>query len=88
MKKTASWKNESARGKAIDAAKNFITATAIDFVVPTNATSYLIRSEFVNLLQEMTKIESSLTIKATKGNDQWKVPETIPSLRSSNNYLI
>eukprot|EP00957_Ditylum_brightwellii_P201697 15326795-Ditylum_brightwellii.AAC.1 len=65
--------------KAIDAAKTFITAAAIDFVVLTNATSYPIRNEFVNLLRSMKNIESPLTIKATKGDDQWTVPDSIPS---------
>eukprot|EP00957_Ditylum_brightwellii_P127855 9750198-Ditylum_brightwellii.AAC.1 len=65
--------------KAVDAAKTFITATAIDFVVPTNATSYPIRNKFVNLLQSMKKIKSSLTMKATNGENQWTVPESIPS---------
>eukprot|EP00957_Ditylum_brightwellii_P155214 11816284-Ditylum_brightwellii.AAC.1 len=65
--------------KAVNAAKLYITATAIDFVVPANATKYPIRRKFVNLLQEMKKIDLSLTIKASKGNDTWKEPKTTPS---------
>eukprot|EP00957_Ditylum_brightwellii_P148267 11288637-Ditylum_brightwellii.AAC.1 len=65
--------------KAVNAAKIFVTATAIDFVVPANVTKYPIRREFVNLLHEMKKIETSLTIKASKGNDTWTEPEKILS---------
>jgi hypothetical protein len=65
--------------KAVNAAKIYVTATAIDFVVPANATKYPIHQEFVNLLHEMIKIENSLTIKASKGSDTWTEPEKIPS---------
>eukprot|EP00957_Ditylum_brightwellii_P168136 12799570-Ditylum_brightwellii.AAC.1 len=65
--------------KAVNTAKIFVTATAIDFVVPVNATKYPIQREFVNLLQGMKKIEPSLTIKASKGNNTWTEPERILS---------
>eukprot|EP00957_Ditylum_brightwellii_P015431 1161334-Ditylum_brightwellii.AAC.1 len=79
-KKESVVKKIKAQGvKAVDAAKTFIAATAIDFVVPMNATSYPIRNKFANLLRTMQKIELLLTIKATKGDDQWTMPEAIPS---------
>eukprot|EP00957_Ditylum_brightwellii_P121338 9253243-Ditylum_brightwellii.AAC.1 len=65
--------------KVVNAAKTFITATAINFVVPMTATSYPIRNTFANILRTMQKIEPLLTVKGTKGDDQWMVPDTILS---------
>eukprot|EP00957_Ditylum_brightwellii_P001132 89590-Ditylum_brightwellii.AAC.1 len=65
--------------KAVNAAKIYVTATAIDFVVPVKATKYPIRREFVNLLHKMRKLENSVTIKSSKGDDKWTDPEKILS---------
>eukprot|EP00957_Ditylum_brightwellii_P000800 63219-Ditylum_brightwellii.AAC.1 len=65
--------------KAVNAVKKFITVTAINFVVPPNAISYPIRNKFLQLIKEMQSIEAYLTILAAKGDDQWTIPDTVPS---------
>eukprot|EP00957_Ditylum_brightwellii_P111435 8499442-Ditylum_brightwellii.AAC.1 len=58
--------------KAVNSAKKFITATAINFVVLLNATSYAIRNKFVQLTKTMQSLKPSLTIMAAKAtNNGW-----------------
>eukprot|EP00957_Ditylum_brightwellii_P147934 11264408-Ditylum_brightwellii.AAC.1 len=64
--------------KVVDAAKKYITATTIDFVVLPNTTSYPIRKDFIQLIKAIQNIKPSLTILAAKEMNNGTYQITFP----------
>eukprot|EP00957_Ditylum_brightwellii_P143274 10915500-Ditylum_brightwellii.AAC.1 len=65
--------------KAINAMQKYKTAMSFDFVLPDKGNTYPIQDEFVKLLQVIQQKDSMMTVKETKGFNQWKVPNDIPT---------